>query len=143
MLLVGEGALDEQVGANRWFVLLRDEQGYLLVPADGGDGTRFPDTDEGAEEAWSEFQQRSAVERRAHRAASIPRWLFGFVVAATIVWVIVGLITSLSWGSSGSLGNWWRWFQEADEFLYHVVLGSVAVLVSLLAYRWLSRPARG
>ena len=138
-----DGVLEESVGSNRWYQLARDEQGYVLHAKGGGPDTRFPNTDEGAEQAWDEFKRRSDEAQSAHRSASFPRWLFAAVVVIAIAWMITGIVSSLAFfGSSLFNQSWFRWTQIADQMLYHFLIGSTAVLVSWWVYLKLSESSR-
>jgi hypothetical protein len=130
----------ESVGSNRWYRLIRDDQGYRLHATGGGPDARFPDTDEGAERAWAEFRKRSAEVQHAHRVASTPRWLFGAVVASSVGWVVTGVFAVPGFFFSGRIfdESWFRWMQTANQILYQLLIGSLAVLIGWWAYRKLS-----
>ena len=132
-----EGTASTEVGANRWFMLLHDEDGYTLwaIQSDADEPLgSYPDTDEGADEAWAAFEQRTSDARRARSAG----WLAAVVVIAGIVWVLSTLVTGsvfayAGFGRHDALMGFAQWVSAIEGG------ARVVFIVSLATYlvRWM------
>lgn len=81
----------EEVGTSRWFTLLRGDDGYTLWPPGSVRGepiSRYPDTEEGFEEAWADFEARTRIAHREHLRGRTGGWLARATFATGILWVI-------------------------------------------------------
>ncbi len=128
------------VDSNAWLELTSDEDGYALWERGVAEPVeRFPATDQGADDAWTAYRQRSRDARSAgFWSTGLPRILFSLVVAGAILWLIGGTAFFLEYTSvfrSGTRGTWWLWFQAIDAFGERLCVGSAAVLVAWFVLR--------
>jgi len=88
------GGRFETFDANDRFVVVRDDEGYGVWRLDelveGGPLERFPDTDEGYEQAADRWRELTKEDRRGH-----DRWL------PRIKWVV--LVSAVLWALSGAV----------------------------------------
>lgn len=134
-----EGSLAQ----NAWFVLSSTDEGYLLRDRHTNEPLqRFPGTDEGSDEAWAAYGERT---RQVRRDVMWPKWLFRALIAGVILWVIPGtlvsavyVLTSLDPFKNAQVPVWVSlWLQVIDTLGYRLAVGSAAILVAwFVVRRW-------
>jgi hypothetical protein len=134
--------------ANTRFVVIRDGGGYGVWRLDdleeGEPIERFPDDDEGYEQAADRWRELTKADRR-DRDRWLPRVKW-FVVVSAAVWIVTALEIAVlfpqlnfSFDGPGLFQTLSRWSQMAQIVAQPATLGGFAVFVVL----WLgSRPSR-
>ncbi len=127
------------VASNAWLELTSDEDGYALWERGVAEPVELPATDQGADDAWAAYRQRTRDARSAGIwSTGLSRILFALVVTGAILWLIGGTVLFLEYTSvirSGIRGTWWLWFNAIDALGERLCLGSAAVLVAWFVLR--------
>lgn len=125
----------EEIGANRWFVLLRDDVGYALWSAaeeDDGPIVTFPDSEAGFDDAWGAFERRT---RRARRGRALG-WLAAGVAASGGLWALGSVVEAVLYAiaathltrSISSIYTWALGASSAARIVFEVALATYVVV---------------
>lgn len=134
------GGRFETFDANARFVVVRDDEGYAIWRLDelveGDPIERFPDTDEGYEEAATRWRELTKHGRR-----ELNRWLpwvKWFVLVSALTWTVTAAVfavllpqVNFSFDGRGLFQTLSRWAQIAQLVAQPATLGGFAVYVVL------------
>ena len=135
------GGRFETFDANARFVVVRDDEGYgiwrLEELVEGDPIERFPDTDEGYEEAATRWKELTKQGRREW-IPWLPR-LKWVVIVSAILWalsaalsgVLVFQVGDISFDGGGVFDELFRWAQIVNGIAQPMTVGTFAVYVIL------------
>lgn len=130
-----EGGRFETFDANRWFVVVRDDEGYAVWRLEDLEEDeaieRFPDDDAGYRSAAAHWRELS---KRARQEPWLPR-LKWVIIASAIVWAISSAISAILFldvgvtvfEGTGLYDTLSRWSQLVSMVAMPLTLGGFAI----------------
>jgi len=127
------------LATSRSATLIRTSGGYEVHRAGSHSVDRFPDTDDGSDDAWDRFH---AVSRVGRIDRLVPHLLTIAMIAA-VAWIAcrIGAAVTYAWLVTGhpsegrGIPEIYTWISAAEQVMYAVFLGAAGCYVLL----WLQR----
>ncbi len=127
------------LATSRSATLVRTSDGYEVHRAGSRTVDRFPDTDDGSDDAWDRFHAIA----RAGRIERIVPGLFTISLVSAVAWIVCRIGTAFAYAwlvtrldpNGGGLPDLYPWISAAEQVTYAVFLGATGCYVLL----WLQR----